>query len=155
MRQCAVLQLLSQIHKMRGVENQFLKNIITQEPSTQSPNWITVEDPFYINLIFEALGNEDTKSILDTVSDTPRIISEIIQIANMPQTSGYRKINSLIDNGLLIVQGYVDTADGKKIKKYKSIFENVIINIEKNRIIVKILLSKESLEYRSLKAAQC
>ena len=137
------------------VENQFLKNIVTPESNTQNPNWVTIEDPSYVNLIFEALGDEDTKSILDTVSDTPRIISEILQIAKIPQTSGYRKINSLIDNGLLIVQGYVDTPDGKKVKKYKSIFENVIINIEKDRIVIKIMLSKESLEYGSVKAAQC
>ncbi len=126
------------------VESQFLKNIITQESKTLNSDWITIQDPSYVKLIFEALGDGDKKNILDTVLDQPRIISEILQIAKISQTSGYRKINALIDNGLLIVQGYVTIFDGRKVKKYRSIFENVEINIEKNKIVIKILPTKES-----------
>ena len=126
------------------VENQFLKNIIAQEAKTLNSGWITIQDPSYVKLIFEALGDVDTKNILNAVLDQPRIISEILQITEMPQTSGYRKVNTLIDNGLLMVQGYVNTFDGKQVRKYRSIFENVEINIEKNKIVIKILPTKES-----------
>ncbi|HEV2193500.1 MAG TPA: transcriptional regulator [Nitrosopumilaceae archaeon] len=115
-----------------GLEKQFLENIVTLEESkAQNPNWIAIEDPSLAKLILESFGDEDKKNILNTVLDEPRIISEILETAKMPQTSGYRKINSLIDNGLLIVQGHVTTNDGKKVNKYKSIFENVTISIEK------------------------
>jgi len=126
------------------VKNQFLKNIITQESKTLNSDWITIQDPSYAKLIFKALGDVDKENILNAVLDQPRIISEILQIAKIPQTSGYRKINALIDNGLLIVQGHVTIFDGKKVKKYRSIFENVEINIEKNKIVIKILPTKES-----------
>jgi predicted DNA-binding ArsR family transcriptional regulator len=136
---------MSQTHKMHErVENQFLKNIIAQESKTLNSDWITIQDPSYVKLIFEALGDRDTKNILNAVLDQPRIISEILQIAEMPQTSGYRKVNALIDNGLLMVQGYVTMFDKTKVKKYRSIFENVEINIEKNKIVIKILPTKES-----------
>ncbi|HYL66836.1 MAG TPA: transcriptional regulator [Nitrosopumilaceae archaeon] len=135
---------MSQTHKMHErVENPFLKDIIAHDSKTPNSDWITIQDPSYVKLIFNALGDRDTKNILNAVLDQPRIISEILQIAEMPQTSGYRKVNALIDNGLLIVQGYVTMFDRTRVKKYRSIFENVEINIEKNNIVIKILPSKK------------
>jgi hypothetical protein len=140
-----------------GLEKQFLENIVTlEETKVQDPNWVAIEDSLLAKLILESFGDEDKKNILNTVLDEPRIISEILEIAHMPQTSGYRKVNSLIDNGLLTVQGYVTTHDGKRVNKYKSIFENVTINIEKNKVIVKVLLAKESIEKSSIiQVVQC
>lgn len=134
-----------------GLEKQFLENIVTlEETKTQDPNWVAIEDPSLAKLILESFGDEDKKNILNTVLDGSRIISEILETAHIPQTSGYRKINSLIDNGLLTVQGCVTTNDGKKVNKYKSIFENVTISIEKNKVVVKVLLAKESIEKSSV-----
>jgi hypothetical protein len=141
-----------------GLEKQFLENIVTleQESKIQDPNWIAIEDPSLAKLILESFGDEDKKNILNTVLDEPKIISQILENAQIPQTSGYRKVNSLIDNGLLIVQGYVTTNDGKKVNKYKSIFENVTISIEKNKVVVKVLLAKESIEKSSIiQVVQC
>jgi len=134
-----------------GLERQFLENIVTlEEPKSNDPNWVAIEEPSLAKQILEACGDEDKKNILNTVLDEPRIISEILEISQLPQTSGYRKVNSLIDNGLLIVQGHLTTHDGKKVNKYKSIFENVTINIEKNKVLVKVLLAKESIEKSSI-----
>jgi hypothetical protein len=135
-----------------GLEKQFLDNIVTleQESKTQNPNWVAIEDPYLSKLILESFGDEDKKNIMNTVLDEPKIISEILEIAQIPQTSGYRKVNSLIEDGMLIVQGHVTTNDGKKVNKYKSIFENIKINIEKNKVIVKVLLAKESIEKSSV-----
>jgi hypothetical protein len=141
-----------------GLEKQFLENIVTleKESKTQDPNWVAIEDPSLAKLILESFGDEDKKNIMNSVLDEPRIISEILEVAQIPQTSGYRKVNSLIDNGLLIVQGHVTTHDGKKVSKYKSIFNNVTINIEKNKVIVKVLLAKESIEKSSvIQVVQC
>lgn len=140
-----------------GLEKQFLENVVTLEESkTQNPNWIAIEDPALAKLILESFGDEDKKNILNAVLGESRIISEILETAKIPQTSGYRKINAMIDNGLLTVHGYITTHDGKKVSKYKSIFENVIINIEKNKVIVKVLLAKESIEKSSvIQVVQC
>src|SRR5947209_4395575 len=81
-----------------GLEKQFLENIVTlDETKTQDPNWVAIEDPSLAKLILESFGDEDKKNILNAVLDESRIISEILEIANIPQTSGYRKVNSLID----------------------------------------------------------
>ena len=140
-----------------GLERQFLENIVTiEETKSQDPSWVTIEDPSLAKQILEAFGDDEKKNILNTVLDEPRIISEILEITQLPQTSGYRKVNSLIDNGLLIVQGHVTTHDGKKVNKYKTVFNNVVINIEKNKVIVKALLAKESIEKSSvIQLVQC
>ena len=140
-----------------GLEKQFLENIVTlEETKVQDPNWVAIEDSSLAKLILESFGDEDKKNILNTVLDESRIISEILEIAHIPQTSGYRKVNSLIDNGLLVAQGHVITHDGKKVSKYKSIFENVTINIEKNKVIVRVLLANESIQKSSIiKVVQC
>jgi hypothetical protein len=134
-----------------GLEKQFLENIVTiEEAKNNDPNWVAIEDHSLAKRILEAFGDEDKKNIMNTVLDEPKIISEILEIAQIPQTSGYRKVNSLIDNGLLIVQGHTTTYDGKKVNRYKSIFNNVTINIEKNKVIVKVLLVQESIEKSSI-----
>jgi len=135
-----------------GLEQQFLENVITlkQESKTQNMNWVIIEDSNLVKLILEAFGDEDKKNIMNAVLDESMIISEILEIAKIPQTSGYRKVNSLIDDGLLIVHDHTTTHDGKIVNKYKSTFENVTINIEKNKIVVKVLLAKESIEKSSI-----
>ena len=134
-----------------GLEKQFLENILTLEESkSQNPNWVAIEDPSLAKIILESFGDEDKKNILNSVLEEPSIISEILENAKLPQTSGYRKVNALIDDGLLTIQGHVTTHDGKKVNQYKSIFENVIISIEKNKVVVKVLLAKESIEKSSI-----
>ncbi len=42
--------------------------------------------------------------------------------------------------------GFITTRDGKKVNKYVTVFENIKIEIVKNKITVKVQLSKESAE---------
>lgn len=100
--------------------------------------WLTLEDSRLIEIILKSVGDEDKKHILNAVIDESHTISEILDISMIPRTSGYRKINALITDGMLIPQGYDVTHDGKRVTKYKAIFDNISILIEKNKIIVKI-----------------
>lgn len=134
------------------IRKHFLENANKYESETQNSDWITAQDPSLIKLILESFADEDKKNILNAVLDEPKTISEILKIAKIPQTSGYRKVNALIDDGLLVFQGYVTTYDVKKINKYKSIFENIMININQNSDDIKILFTKKVLEkYSTIK----
>jgi DNA-binding transcriptional ArsR family regulator len=126
---------------------QFLENFFTtQELKTKNSNWITIQHPAVTKLILASLGDEDKKNILNAVLDEPRTFMEILEITSLPPSSAYRKICTLIDNGLLIDLDSDINYDGKRKIKYKSIFQNIEINIEKNKVIVKMLLTKESVE---------
>ncbi|MGI0088096.1 MAG: transcriptional regulator [Nitrosotalea sp.] len=132
--------------RAEDIEKQILDEIvILEESKRQERKWITLEDVTLVKLILESIGDEDKKNILNAVLDESRIISDILETSNIPQTSGYRKVNGLIQNGLLIPQGFLMTRDGKKVTKYKSIFENINIEIVKNKVFVRILPSEESI----------
>ena len=139
-----------------GVEKKILDKIVVMEESQiAEKQWITLEDSRLMELILRSLGDEDKKNIINTVMGEPKIISDILEISNIPQTSGYRKINSLIDDGMLLPKGYVTTHDGKRVTKYTAIFENVRISIEKNKIVVKILPTKESINESRIMQIVC
>lgn len=129
-----------------GLEKKIFENVCTLEKSeTNKQEWMTVEDQFLTRVILEAFGDEDKKRILIALLEEPRVVSEVLSICNVPQTSGYRKINWLIDNGLLTTHGFITTNDGKRVNKYTPVFENIKINIVKDKVTVKVQLNKESM----------
>lgn len=134
-----------------GLEAKFLQNIIDlKQQKKESDNWITVQDQDLAKTFLESFADEDKKAIIGTVLDNSLIIADILEQCKVPQTSGYRKINQLIDNGLLISNGFELSSDGKKIKKYETVFDNVKMDIIKNVIIVKIQLKKNSFSQSSI-----
>jgi hypothetical protein len=103
---------------------------------------VTIKDKSIISLILHSYADDDKKKILNVAANKPRIILDIINACKLPQTSSYRKINSLIKNGLLIPDGQIPRKFGKKVTKYVALFENLEINIIKNDISVKARLSE-------------
>ena len=133
--------------KGREIELSIVEKIITLEDRLENEKaWITIEDAFLTTIVLEAVGDHDKKNILNTVLDDSKIISDILTLNRIPQTSGYRKVNSLIQNGMLMPQGFVSLYDGKKVAKYKSVFENIVIMMEKNKVIVRALPASEAVE---------
>lgn len=129
----------------KSLGKSILEDLFTKG-SIKYPKWVTIQDPSIAKLILASLGDEDKKNILNAVLDEPRTFMEIMEITGLPASSAYRKICTLIENGLLIDLNPNANSDGKRKIKYKSIFQNIEINIEKNMIIIKILLTKESME---------
>lgn len=134
-----------------GLEQKFLQKIVSVEKSKQTDsNWIQMKDPELARLFLESFADQDKKAILGSVMNTPLIIAKILDLCNIPQTSGYRKINYLINNGLLVSNGFELTQDGKKVKKYETIFENVKVDIIKNDVEVKVQLKSNLLSESSI-----
>ena len=130
-----------------GLETKFLQNIIDLKQHKKGvDSWVIIKDQRLAKIFLESFADEDKKAIIGTVLDESLIIADILENCNVPQTSGYRKINQLINDGLLISNGYEISTDGKKIKKYNTIFDNVKMDIEKNVIVVKIQLKKSSFQ---------
>jgi DNA-binding transcriptional ArsR family regulator len=124
-----------------GLEQRFLKNVC-EVKSVNDEHWVQIENPELTKIILESFGDDDKKKILATLNEEPMLISQILDICKIPQTSGYRKINSLIEGGLLVPAGFVITPDGKRVTKYLSIFDNIRIDIVKNKISVSLHLQK-------------
>lgn len=130
-----------------GLERKIFENICTvSKAKNTDEEWMTVRDSSISKIVLEAFGDEDKKKIISVLMNEPHIVSEVLEICNLPQTSGYRKINSMISDGLLTVEGYITTTDGKKVNKYVSIFENIKIDIVKNSVTVKVKLKTDSVK---------
>jgi hypothetical protein len=132
-----------------GLEKKFLRNVC-EIKLVDGENWIMIENPELTKVILESFGDDDKKKILGALNGESLIISQIIEKCSIPQTSGYRKINSLINEGLLIPSGYIAAPDGKKITKYRSIFDNIKIDILKNKIAITLHLPKEDFNSSSI-----
>jgi len=158
-----LVQAIKDFHKLDSVlreffgadadrlEQKFLKNIVSIEKSKQShSNWIQIKDQELSKIFLESFADSDKRLIIGSVMDESLIISDITKKCQIPQTSGYRKINFLINNGLLVSSGFEFTQDGKRVKKYEAIIDNVIMEIVKNSVSVKIKLKKSLLNESSI-----
>ena len=129
-----------------GLERKFLDSVCTLKSKNNSQRWISIQDKEIMKVILESLGDEDKKKIILATAQEPKITYDILKECNIAQTSGYRKINSLIDDGLLSQSGHIIGKDGKKISKYFSIFSNLRINVEDGEFYVDIQLNETQLK---------
>ncbi|MDH3312919.1 MAG: transcriptional regulator [Nitrosopumilus sp.] len=138
-----------------GIEEKLFNNILElkdhkQDVTSENAKWITIKDTHLINLILDVFGDEDKKKICTSVTNEGKIIYKILKECQIPQTSGYRKINSLIKNGLLTIDDHISTNEGKKVNTYKFLFQNVQINIIKKQITVEVQLNEQGVENSSV-----
>ncbi|HXX06363.1 MAG TPA: transcriptional regulator [Candidatus Bathyarchaeia archaeon] len=111
-----------------------------EETEKTGQKWIAIKDKSLIMLILQSYADPDKKKILDATEHS-RMILDIIEVCKLPQTSTYRKINSLIRNGLLVPDGQVSMKYGKNVNTYVTLFKNVEINIVKNDVQVRAKIS--------------
>ncbi len=127
------------------IETKSLLNVIELERTEKKEKWVTIQDQGLSKIFLDTLGDEDKKKILGTVLNKSLIVADILKESKIPQTSGYRKINSIILNGILISNGFELSNDNKKIKKYETVFQNIKMDIQENGMMVKIQLKKHLL----------
>ncbi|RDJ31422.1 MAG: transcriptional regulator [Crenarchaeota archaeon] len=125
-----------------GLESKFMQSLCSAKSKNKTNNWFSITDNHTSQTIMESFGDDDKSAILNVVIEDAKIISDILVDCKIPQTSGYRKINQLIKDGLLVDDGYTITSDGRRVTKYRSLFDNIRINIVKNKITVDVQLSR-------------
>lgn len=122
-----------------NIEKQFLAAIISsQKQTTSESKEKVIADTQLVKQIMEDLGDADMMSIINTVMKKPKLVLEILKSCKLPQTSGYRKINKLVDDGLLVVSGYDAGSDGRKIFKYTTSFDSITVFMENGKAKINI-----------------
>lgn len=99
--------------------------------------WITIESKTRAKNILRALADDDKRNILMRLVNNPKPVNEVLRSCNIPKTSGYRKINSLIKEGLIITNSLPHN-NNKGMTTYVSLFSDLKINFIKKEPIVKI-----------------
>jgi len=129
---------------------QFEQNCLLEILSFDNPKKdfvsITIKDNSLTNLLLESLGDKESRKIIEQTSKKPLLISEILLFCKLSQTSGYRKINSLIRNGLLIQSGHELTSKKRVINRFSMFCKKINIEMEKEKIVVKVKVPKKIFE---------
>ena len=107
-------------------------------------NCLTLAFPS-IEMILKTYADGDKKMILDFTRDKSETVPRILSLCNLPNTSGYRKMNQLIDEGFVVPVGLAESFEGKRAILYKSLIQKIQITINKDNVLTAILVPKEIL----------
>jgi hypothetical protein len=106
---------------------------------------VIIVDTELSDLILELFSDSESRKIISSLLENEYTIPQILKESKVPKTSGYRKIENLIINGLIIESGKV-LSESKKISKLQCVFQEIKLDIKKERIIVSGIVSKKIFE---------
>ncbi len=131
---------------LKIIEDEILKDfLIVEQDSKTSEIWLVIKNQYLIESILKTFADQDKKAIMDLIRDEPETIPKILERCKIPNTSGYRKMNQLIDEKMVTATGLAETFEGKRAILYKSIVQRIQILINGNEIIAKISVDHETL----------
>ena len=131
--------------EFKDVEDKILRNFLTIDKSITSDTWLIIKDRHLAEMILKTFADSDKKLILDCIRDRSETIPKTLSSCNLPNTSGYRKMNQLIEDGFVVPAGLTESFKGKRAILYKAIIQKIQININKDRVSTLISIPKESL----------
>lgn len=130
-----------------GLERKFLESLCSiKSKKDQTQKRFTISEPSIGQSILKAYSDDETSKILNASIGESWTILKMLEKLQIPQTSGYRKVNSLIEDGLLIKDGHEISASGRKTDKYKSLFDNVEIDIKNNKVTVNVQFTQNVID---------
>ena len=130
--------------EVKKFENECLNEIIKIKKINENYS-VKIIDQKLIDLIIESCGDSEIRKILNCVFNNDLTIPQILNEAKIPKTSGYRKIENLIINGLIFESGII-RSESKRISKYKCVFDEIKINLKENNITIEGIVKKKILD---------
>ena len=143
-------QLLSKIIKknsdldINDFVEECLREIIQVKKGKENYH-IIILDSALVHLILDMFGDDETRKIIISILKSEHTIPEILKESGVPKTSGYRKIENLLINGFFIETGKV-LSESKKISKIQCIFQEIIMDAKKEKLIVSGIVPKKIFE---------
>lgn len=125
-------------------ENECINEIIKIK-KTDKDYSVKIIDQKLIDLILKLCGDSETRKIIICLFDNNLTIPQILKESKVPKTSGYRKIENLIINGLILESGKV-LSESKRISKYKCVFDEIKIGMKKNDIMIQGIINKKTFD---------
>ncbi len=134
------LKNISNIDKKK-FENECINEIIKIKKTGENYSIKIIEQKLN-DLILELCGDAETRRILICLFDNDLTIPQILKESKVPKTSGYRKIENLIINGLILESGKI-LSESKRISKYRCVFDEIKIGMKKNDIRIQVVINKK------------
>jgi len=109
---------------------------------------LKIVDDSLSDKILQLAGDSESRKILLTIFENDLPIPDILKKSNVPKTSGYRKIENMILNGIIIETGRI-LSDSKKVSKFKCCFDEIKVNLNKNKTETEVIFNSEIFEKSS------
>ena len=115
------------------ITSKYIAKISKTNPTNRKYIKKVIKNPRTVKKIMNVLGDNDSAKVIAYLRDNTNTIQNIAKIVGLPNTSGYRKIEELIEMGMIVENGYnVGKITHRKIKKYTAAFKSIFIDIEKS-----------------------
>mgnify|MGYP006288089959 FL=1 len=100
-----------------------------QRPSAQSEE--VVSDEARISDLLDALDDPDCRAVLEVTGAEPLSAKDIVERCEIPSSTAYRKIEKLVDLGLLR-EGIRIRSSGKHASEYSRCIEGIELSIDED-----------------------
>ncbi|MEC4849235.1 MAG: transcriptional regulator [Nitrosarchaeum sp.] len=122
-------------------ENECLNEVIKIQKKGNNYS-VRVIDQNLIDSLLVSCGDNETRQMLNCLFKNELTIPQILSESKIPKTSGYRKIENLIIDGLIVEYGKV-RSESKRISKYKCVFDEIKIEMKKNNILFQGIINEQ------------
>lgn len=122
-------------------ENECLNEVIKIQRKGDKYS-VRIIDQNLLDSLLVLCGDNETRQMLNCLFENELTIPQILSEAQIPKTSGYRKIENLIINGLIVESGKV-LSESKRISKYKCVFDEIKIEMKKNDIVFQGVINEQ------------
>lgn len=92
-------------------------------------------EKFY-QTVLNALFDQDVMRIIHCTSKNAKTMNDIIKETSLSRTTAHRKITLMMKDGLLGIENYAITLDGKKSKLFRSRLDSIKVKYEGNNMFV-------------------
>lgn len=129
---------------LKDIEDKVLRDFLTIENTTANDTLVVVRNKYLTEMILKTFADDDKKRILDVTRDGSETVPRILSLCNLPNTSGYRKMNQLIEEGFVVPVGLAESFEGKRAIQYKSLIQRVQITVNNDSVLTAISVPKEA-----------
>jgi helix-turn-helix protein len=96
--------------------------------------------------ILRALADRFSEKIMTRAADEARTVEEISSSERIPLSTCYRRMQGLVDAGLVVVDKVVITGSGKRYATYRSCYRSFRISADSHGTSVEVELNKDPVE---------
>ena len=144
-----ILTTLYGKNSAKALEKRFLKSIIsTSNNDKKDSHYITITEPQLVQTILTIIEDDAFRRIFDTMEKGEFSFEKIVELSgiSLAKPSAYRKMEMLVNTGLIAETGYTMGSGNRNVKTYKKTFDAIDIKLNHGIINVMMSISKKTFQ---------
>ena len=111
---------------------------------------ITILDDFLKRKLMDTIGDDESRKVLTAMTDKNRTTSDVLRLRKISTTSGYRKVNALIRDGVLIQTKRKMVENRRPVDQYTTFYHKILFEVKKDDLSLEIFVNKKLFESSSI-----